>query len=518
MKKCLSVFFFLFLLLPFEVRGADSPKTGGKLVFGLEKDITSLNPFIRTQSTDEMVRNLFYEALLDTDASGNIIPSLAESWTVSKDGLDYTFKLRSGVQFHNGQEMTAEDVKWCVEYSMNPQNGATGLNYMKQVKSVTALDRYTVRFTLKAPIAPFLAYIASIRAFVVAPKDSVPHGAETVPSFPPGTGPFQFKDYKASREVVFTRFKNYRQKGLPYLDEVVFKPVEDPTVRFASLRAGDLDMIERTPYAFVRKVDAGETRGMKATAASGAGFRRIIFNVLEPPFNNPKLRMAAAYAIDKQQYLQGAFWGYGTMTDQRVPLGNPWFIKMPQRERDVARVKSLLKEAGVGSDFEPELLGRKGAEEEYQVLERQLSSAGLKVKLTILEFGAYRKRQRTGEFQMILYGGDLPIDPHDTYPIDYGCGGLEEAKAKRRTLNVSGYCNPEVDKILVEAGKITDQKKRYEIYAKALPLIYNDFPEIPLAFVPRFYTYHEKVKGFVTDGDGRINATSFGLSRVWADK
>jgi len=516
--KRLLVLFLLLLIFPGFPRAAEAPKTGGRLVFGLEKDITSLNPFLRTQSTDEMVRGLFYEALLDVDASGTIVPSLAQSWAASKDGVEYTFKLRPGVKFHNGQEMTAEDVKWCAEYSMNPKNGATGLNYMKHVQSVTALDRYTVKLTLKEPMAPFLAYLAGIRAFVVVPKESVPHGAETLPTFPPGTGPFQFKEWKSGREIAFVRFKDYRQKGLPYLDEVLFKPVEDPTVRFASLRAGDLDMIERTPYAFVRKVDGGEVRGIKATAADGAGFRRLIFNVIEPPFNHPKLRQAVAYAIDKKEYLQGAFWGYGNPADQRVPAASSWFIRMPQRERDLARVKGLLKEAGVGSDFEPELLGRKGAEEEHQVLERQLVSAGIKVKVTVLEFGAYRTRQRRGEFQMILYGGDLPLDPHDTYPVDYGCGGLEEAKAKRRTLNVSGYCNPEADRIMKEAGRITDPKRRHEIYARAVPLIYADAPEIPLAFVPRFYTYHEKVKGFITDADGRINASAFGLSRVWVER
>lgn len=515
MKRMTGIFIILaWLWLPLQVIAAEAPKTGGKLVFGIAKDITALNPFLRMQSTDEMVRAVAFEGLLDTDAKGNIVPSLAELWTISPDGLDYIFKLRKGVKFHDGQEMTAEDAKWSAEYPMNPEHGATGLNYMKHVKSVTAVDRYTVKLTLKQPMAPFLAYIATIRAFTVVPKGSVPAAKETVGAFPPATGPFKFKEYKAGREIVFVRNDNYWQKGLPHLDEIVFRPTPDATASFAALRAGDLDMIERTPYAFIRKVEQGEVRGLKATGAGGAGFRRLIFNVIQPPFDNLKLRQAVAYAIDKKEYIKGAFWGYGGPTDQRVPMDSPWFIKMPQRERDPAKVKSLLKEAGVGSDLEVELLGRQGAEEEYQILERQLSSAGFKVKLTILEFGAYRNRQRSGDFQMILYGGDLPIDPHDTYPVDYGCGGLEEAKAKRRTLNVSGYCNPEVDKILAEAGKITDQKKRYEIYAKALALIYNDLPEIPLAFVPRFYTYHEKVQGFVTDADGRINASTFGLLRV----
>jgi len=493
------------------------PRYGGRLVIGLEKDVSTLNPFVRMQSTDMDVRTHIYEALLDTDLAGNIIPALAESWEISKDGLSYTFKLRRGVKFHNGQEMTAEDIRWCAEYAMNPKVGATGGSQLDEVKGITAVNPYTIRFTLKTPQASFLSRMATLRPFPVVPKGSLSEGEEKSSTFPPGTGPFVFKEWRPEREIVLTRFRDYWQRGVPYLDEVVFKPVPDPTVRFTSLRAGDLDLIERTPYAFVRKLASGEARHIKVTAAAASGFDRLVFNVVDPPFDNPKLRLAVAYAIDKKHYLQGAYWGYGEPIDQRAYAGSSWFVKLPPRGRDVDRVKQLLREAGAGENFEFEILGRKGSEEAYQVLQQQLNSAGLKAKVVVLSGSAYQQRTRTGEFQAALLGGSVALDPHDVYPAEYGCEA-EMVKAKTRRLNYAGYCNQEADRLLDEAGKITDYKKRHELYSKVARILHDEAPVVSLAFIPRFFTYNERVKGFTTDAVGRFSSTTFGISRAWIER
>ena len=183
----------------------------------------------------------------------------------------------------------------------------------------------------------------------------------------------------------------------------------------------------------------------------------------------------------------------------------------------MTKVKELLKEAGVGGDLELELLVRKGVEEEYQILQRQLVTAGLKIKLVILEGASFRERQRRGTYQFGLFGGDLPSDPADTYPPEYAC---DEAalKAKTRTRNWPGYCNKEVDQILAEGGKLTDEKKRRELYAKVTRILFDEVPDLPLVYVPRFFTHREKVKGYATDGDGRFNAVTFGVSRAWIDR
>ena len=169
------------------------------------------------------------------------------------DGKSYLFKLRKGVKFHDGKELTAEDVKWSVDYAMDPNNGATGLSMLKSVERVNVKDKLTVEFVLKSPHAGFLSMVATIRPFPIVPSRSVPSGKLDLPGFPPGTGPFVFKDYKPAREIVFVRNKNYWRKGLPYLDELVLKPVLEDQVRFTGVRAGDLDMIERTPYSLYRQ-------------------------------------------------------------------------------------------------------------------------------------------------------------------------------------------------------------------------------------------------------------------------
>jgi peptide/nickel transport system substrate-binding protein len=512
--KRLAVFAFGLLLFATLALAAEAPRRGGRLVFGIRNDTTSLNPFLRSSSTNFYVRGLVYEALLDFDKEGKLIPLLAQSWKISPDGKSYTFTLRSGVKFHNGKELAAEDVKWSADYAMDPKNAATGLIPLKNVQSVNVKDKFAVEFQLKQPEAIFLDIIATIRPFPIVPKDSVPTATRNLPNFPPGTGPFVFKDYKADREIVFTRHNSYWQKGLPYLDEVVLKPVREEMVRFTSLRAGDLDMIERTSYSFVRNVLKGEYPDLRITEAKYAGFRRLLFNVADSPFKNLKLRQAVLYALDKRNYIEGAFWGFGEPTDQRFPKESPWFLKLAEIKRDPEKAKALLKEAGVGPDFEVEIMGLKTEEEELQVIHRQLNTAGIKTKVLVLERGARESKETRGDFMMHLSGSEVPNDPAEEYPLELGCNE-EEVKAKKRIENSSGYCNKEMDRLMDEAGKTTDERKRKELYTRVIRIVHEEIPEIPLAFVPRFFTYHKKVRGFETDYDGRFNAGSFGLLHVW---
>jgi len=506
---CLGMFFSTDL-----VKGAEQPSHGGRLVFGIRSDITALNPFLRTSSTNYYVRGLAYEALLDFDKTGKLVPSLAQSWSVSPDGKSYTFRLRTGVKFHNGKELTAEDVKWSADYALDPKNNASGFTILKYLQAVNVKDSLTVEFVLKQPMGAFLNLLATVRAFPVVPKGSVPEGTAKVLNPAPGTGPFIFKEHKPAREMVFARNKNYWQKDLPYLDELVLKPVPEDQVRFISVRSGDLDMIERTPYVAIRKLLAGGSPELKTTEVKYAGYRRLLFNVADPPFNNLKLRQAVLYALDKRKYIEGAFWGFGQPVDQVFPQESPWRVKLPEIQPDPAKARALLKEAGLGPDLEVELSGVKSEEEELQVIQQQLVGAGFKAKVLVLDRGARGSRESRGDFMMVLSGSDIPNDPEEEYPSEFGCAE-EEVKAKNRTENSSGYCNPEVDRLLEEASKSMDHKKRYELFARVTRILHEEIPGIPLVFVPRFFTYQNKVKGFDTDFDGRFNMTTAGFSRVW---
>jgi peptide/nickel transport system substrate-binding protein len=350
---------------------------------------------------------------------------------------------------------------------------------------------------------------------VVVPKDSVPAGKSNLNAFPPGTGPFVYKDYKVARELILTRNKNYWQKGLPYIDELVLKPVIDDQVRFLSLRSRDLDMIERTPYAFVKKIVAGEMPGIQIAEAKYAGFRRLVFNVTQPPFNNIKIRHAVLHAVDARDFLKGAHWGFGEpATVWGIPKTSPWFVKdLPELKRDPAKVKALLKESGVGPELEVVIVARTGEEEENQILQQQLTTAGIKTKVDYLEHARYVNIRRDGQFHMVLSGAEPVVDPGDSYPFRFGCD--EPKKGPKRILNYSAYCNEEFDRLVREAGSISDFKKRYELYAKAIRIIHLDLPEAPLVFTPRFFTFGSKVRGFEAGISDNWTSTSGGLLKTW---
>lgn len=504
--------FLTLLVFVASAPAAETPRRGGRLILGLRNDITAVNPFMRTTSTNFAVRGIAYEPLIDFDKDSKVVPALATSWKVSPDGKLYTFNLRRGVKFHNGKELTAADVKWSAMYAMDPKNGATGIVPLRAVGSVNAKDKYTVEFVMKEVDSAFLATLGSIRPFPIVPEGSVSDPRSQ--TMPPGTGPFAFKEYKADREIVFVRHPDYWQKGLPYLDEIILRPIRDETVRFTSVRAGDVDIVERTAYGSVRGVLKGDYPDLRATEAKYAGFRRMLFNVADPPFNNLKLRQAVRYALDKKQFIEGAFWGLGQPADQLVPKESPWFIKLPEMKRDLEKVKALVKEANVPANLELELMGLQTEGEELQVIQSLLSSAGLKTKVVILERGARETREDRGEFMMLLSGSDVPAELGMEYPGELGCNE-EEVKTKKRGENSSGYCNKELDRLMAEAARTIDPKKRYEIWSKAVRIVHEEVPEIPLAFIPRYYTFHKKVRGFETDWDGRFNMTTAGFSRVW---
>jgi ABC-type transport system substrate-binding protein len=254
---------------------------------------------------------------------------------------------------------------------------------------------------------------------------------------------------------------------------------------------------------------------LRTVEARHSGFRRLIFNVTEPPFNNKKMRDAVRYSLDIPQFLQLAFWGFGEPSRHwGTPRGNPWYVDLPEIRRDPSKVKQLLKEAGVGPNLEVVIIARRGEEEENQIIQEQMMSAGIKTRIEFLEHAPYITRRREGKFMMVLSGAEVVQDPAEAYGYRWGCD--EVKKNEGRIGNYSFYCNEQFDRLLNEAAATLDQKKRYEVYAKAIRIIHDDVPEMPLVFVPRFFALNEKFRGFTTDGGGRFNWVTGGLSRMWA--
>ena len=516
MRKFLSLGLILMFFLgvtPSSQGASAQPKRGGTLTLAISKELALMNPLINTSSTEARIRELMFEPLLAMDLKGAIQPRLAESWEVSKDGKLYTFKIRKGVKFHNGKELTADDLKFAMDYTMNPKNGAYGFDDLSAVQRVEVPDKYTLKMHMKHHNPIFLTLLSEIRSFSAIPKESLPEGLRKPTTFPAGTGPFKFVEWQPGQRIVFERFDDYWGHKA-YMDRVIMREIGDATVRFTALQAGDVDIIERTPYEWVQQVVQGKIQGIGFAKAARAGARNLEFNVIDPPFNNKKLRLAVAHAINKKEILQAAYFGLADVTDQRFPEGHAWHFDLPVPEYNLDKAKALLKESGYKGEA-IELMGNRGevADIEGATIQAQLKRIGMKIELKILERASALEARRQGKYMLKLAGGSDYPDPLPAYQ-EYMC----EPDPRKRRLNESGYCDKQYDVLLKKAEAEVDVEKRRALFKQAVGKLVEDVPILPIGFTPRFFTFRSHVKGFVTNSGGDFQPWGAGLSRAWIDK
>jgi peptide/nickel transport system substrate-binding protein len=429
----------------------------------------------------------------------------------------YTFELRRGVKFHNGQELTAADVKWSFDFARDPRNVASGADDLSAIDRIDAADSHTVRVRLKNRSAIFLDALTRIQTLPIVAKDSLATGKLKPDKAPPGTGPFEISSWQPDRQIVFKKHSQYWKKGLPYVDEVVYRRITEEATRFAALRTGELDIANLTNQADVLNIKAGKIQGIKLVESVHSNFRRIDLNVRDGLFKDKRLRQAVAFAIDKKQMIQGAYFGLGFPTNQKIPPGSAYFFKdIPDRSGDLAQAKKLLKEAGHEKGFRFVAIGRRGTEQELQVIQSLLRGVGIEMVLQMLDPAVYDARKRRGEFTLVLSGGEVSPEPNAAYYDDYYS---EPGEARAR--NYSGFSNPELDRLLGEGKTIINEERRKKIYRRVVEILNDEVPSIFLSFIVRFYGVRPNVQGLRADQvDGNLyhpGSGGWGLPLAWVE-
>jgi peptide/nickel transport system substrate-binding protein len=493
---------------------AREPKRGGSVTVGTERDLSILNPLQRTFSVDEYVRNVMYDALLATDLQDNVQPNLAESWEASRDGLTYTFKLRRGVKFHNGQELTADDVAWSINFILNPKNSAYGRQRILMVDRAEPVDTYTVRAYLTHPHPGFLAAMATLKGGIILPRDSLEEGVTRSDRFPPGTGPFKFVEWQPKQRIAFERFDDYWGPDKALVDKLTFIPIEDDSVRLTAVRAGDIDMMRGTPYDWAKQIKEGQLRGIVGMEAAFAFTKQLAFNVVGSPFEDKRLRQAVAHAINREEMIQGVFNGFADPMDaQNFPKHHKWYIPgIPTIPYDLDRGRALLREAGYNG--EPiELLLTPGSEDynTATVVQEQLRRIGMNVQLKMVDPSAREEFARKGEYHFDLRGGNFFPDISDAYVQDFRCD-------EKRVSNRTGYCDRTVDELITRADSELDDARRRAMYKEILTRTADDVPYVRLVFVRKPFTLRDYVQGFSVDREGRFRWIGGGMQTTWLDK
>src|SRR5579884_2990261 len=274
--------------------GAQGARRGGTLRVALESDPPNMDPHRSTAAVDRQVFQNLYDKLVDTDEKLNVVPMLATSWSISADAKVYTFRLRSGVTFHDGTPFNAEAVKYNFERMRDPNFPSARRSEIGPIKDVVVVDPLTVRIVLDRPYSPLLYVLTDRAGMMVSPAAARREGVNFALR-PVGTGPFRFVEKIPQDHITLERNPNYWVKGQPHLDRIVYRPIVDDNARVASLKSGDTDIISVVPLPQIRQLK-------KEAAQPGARFQLIErgpfawngiwLNVTKPHFDNKLLRQA----------------------------------------------------------------------------------------------------------------------------------------------------------------------------------------------------------------------------------
>jgi dipeptide transport system substrate-binding protein len=496
------------------------------LVFCSEGSPEGFNPqFFNTSTTFDASSVPLFNRLVEFElGTTTVVPGLAESWTVSPDGLTYTFTLRKGVKFHSNakfkpsRDFNADDVLFSYYRMADPKHPyykvTPGQNYAYFedmgldgiVEKLEKVDDHTVRFKLKHAEAPFLADLAmdfaSILSAEYADKMKAANTPQTVDHDPIGTGPFQFVSYQKDAIIRYQAFDSY-WGGRPKIDHLVYSITPDASVRYAKLKAGECQIMAYPKPADLAAI--GNDAALTVQNMKGMNVGYLAFNVEKKPFDNKLVRQALTLAVDKASIIKNVYQGTGQAAVNPIPP-TVWSYndKVKDYPYDVAKAKELLTKAGYPNGFDADLWylpvtrpynpdGKRMAE----LLQADWAKIGVKAKLVTYEWGEYRKRSKTGEQQTIMYGwsGDNG-DPDNFFAPLLSC------EAVKGGGNVARWCNKEFEALIQKAKLTPKQAERSKLYEKAQEIVKEEVPFITLAHSVRYTPMRKEVKGFKMDALG----------------
>ncbi len=468
-------------------------RQGGKLV-RLFADPPTLDPHLTTDNISGILVNEIFGGLVSLSLDLEVVPDLAESIDTSADGLTYTFNLRRNAKFHDGSPVTAQDVKWSLERAAAPETQSpVAETYLSdivgvkdkldgnatEISGVRVVDDYTVEITIDAPKAYFLAKLTYPTAFILD-QDNVGDGGSEWLRNPNGTGPFKLAQYEVGELMRFVRNDNYHREPA-YLDEIEFilsggssmLMYENDEIHLTGVSLADLD----------RVLDPNDPLNAELhNIPGGFSVSYLGMNVAEPPFDDPKVRLALNLAIDRESIATNVLENAGTPARGIIPPGFPSYNKnLKTYDFDPERARQLVAESKYGDDLENlpritlNITGSFGADVPptiEAITKSWEDELGIQVDILQTEWATFLDDLHDKRFQMfsIGWGADYP-DPENFLDI------LFHSKSDNNQTN---YSNPEVDRLLEEARVERDRQKRFETYNRIEQMILDDAPWILL--------------------------------------
>lgn len=459
-------------------------KSASELVIASDQEPVGFDPHKVPAISSKRIYNLVYETLTQVDAGMNIVPSLAKEWTVSPDGKKVTFVLQDNVKFHNGREMTSEDVKFSFDRIMNPDTAALATSYFSSVESIESPDAKTVVFNLKNVDSALIANVASPYTAIV-PKEVADLNTEMV-----GTGPFKVVKVE-NNTVSLDKNTDYYIPDLPKVDKITFRIMKEEAERLAAIRTGNIHLTTVSADS-VALLSSNEDNSIASYQSMEYGYLGI--NVNKKPFDDVRVRQAMSYAIDRNDIVNTVWKGEGQITGPISPAQKAYAIDtttIDSYKKNIEKAKSLLKEAGFANGFEtviqtastyPDML------ESAQIIQQQLKEIGITAKIESLEWAKYIETWKSKDMTLLVGRNTAGTDPDRSLRFFFSTTG---------GANVWNYSNKEFDSLVQQALETNDLEQRKSLYTKAQQILLEEHPNLFLASPKYFYAVNKNVEGFV---------------------
>ena len=469
-----------------EAAGAGEPVYGGKVVVGIQQDMDSLDPHKATAAgTKEILFNIF-EGLLKPDPNGNLMNAVASDYSVSEDGLTYTFTLREGVKFHNGNPVTAEDVKYSLDRVSGLLDGTALISTLSADKggitSVDILDDKTVQVSVGS------ANLELIYSFTAA---IIPAGSgEDEAAQPIGTGPFSFVSYKPQEGIVVKKNADYWQEGLPYLDEVDFKIVNSADTALLELKGGSIDI-----YPYLTDSQATELAdSMQVLAAPSNVVQALFLNNADDTLKDARVRQAICYALDKDSVNEFVFGGNGAIVSAAMlPTMQSYYVDLNDvygTGANTAKAKELLTEAGFPDGINFEIKVPSNYEVHMQtaeVIADQLNAANIHTTIVPVEWETWLNDVYNGrKYQGTISGITTDLTP----------GYLLNRFQTESSKNFINYANPAFDETYAKAAASLDLAEKATYYKELQRLMAEDAGTAFISVPPITVAIKQELAGY----------------------
>ena len=499
---------------------ASSPgaTTQGVLVYGSGGQPVNLEPGNITDGNSVIVQDQIYDRLLEfKPGTTELAPSLATNWSVSQDGKTWTFKLRSGVKFHDGSEFNAEAVKFNAErwWDEKHPNGYRDAGKTYQIwpqvfggfkgepnsllQNIVVVDKSTIQFGLKQPFAAFPAAIGSAFFGIASPNAIKQAGAKygTPAAMAVGTGPFIFKEWRTGDRIQLEKNPTYWKSGFPKANQLVIRFITDPAARLAQLRAGQIDFTVDLAPDQIKEIQSAPNLTAVPRPSFNVGY--LALNPSYKPLLDGRVRVAIAHAINKQQIVQ-AFWGnLGTSDAHFTPPALAEFQSknIGDREYNPEKAKQLLAEAGYPNGFDLELWYMPVSRAYFptpkpiaEAFAADLNAIGIRVTLKTKDWAAYiAERQKPPGFQAFMLGWTADYgDPDSFYYPHFGPGS---------TTDLGNWKNQRLWQLLDRGRATGDKATRAKIYAEVDEILHKEVVRLPIVHSQPLLAKRKNIAGWV---------------------